>query len=78
MKKRFKFLIALVSTTLLISCADEPKISEPVDFTEANNTEISAFLATENLQAQKTASGLYYVIDEQGSEVTQQQAQQYV
>ncbi len=67
MKKGFKFLIALVCATLVISCTDDPKTPEQVDFTEANNTEISAFLAAENLQAQKTASGLYYVIDEQGN-----------
>ncbi len=38
-----------------------------VDYKEKNNEDITAFIDKNNLDAQKSVSGLYYVIDELGS-----------
>lgn len=38
-----------------------------VDYQEKNNDEIVAYIDNNNLEAQKSASGLYYIIDEPGS-----------
>ncbi len=38
-----------------------------VDYKEKNNEEIIAYIDKNNLDAQKSVSGLYYVIDEPGS-----------
>jgi FKBP-type peptidyl-prolyl cis-trans isomerase FkpA len=59
-------LLALI-LTLFISCGDDTKKEEPVDFLEANETEILAYIEANNLNAQKSDTGLYYVINEQGS-----------
>lgn len=56
-----KLLFALV-LTLLISCN-----KEETDFVAKNEREITAYVETHKLQAQRSTSGLYYVIDEEGS-----------
>lgn len=40
------------------------------DFTEDNENEILEYIADNNLDAQKSASGLYYVIENQGTGAT--------
>ncbi|MDR7210721.1 FKBP-type peptidyl-prolyl cis-trans isomerase [Flavobacterium piscis] len=64
MKHIFCTLIAL---TLLISCNPdkaEPQIAK--DYTAENEKEITDYIAENNLTAQRTDSGLYYVINEPG------------
>lgn len=54
--------IALMSIVLLACTKDD----EVVDFTAANEAEIEKYLTDNNLTAQKSASGLYYIVDEAG------------
>lgn len=53
---------------LLFSCANDT--DEPQDFTLQNDNEIITYLEDNNLSATKTASGLYYLIENQGSGTT--------
>ncbi len=59
-----------IATSLLIllclSCAND-KSSEQIDFTAENEAEITAYISDNNLTAQKSNSGLYYVINDPGS-----------
>ena len=56
-----KFLIALALLTLTLgSCKEE-------DFTIANDEEIKQYLADNNLTAEKTEEGLYYIITTEGT-----------
>lgn len=57
------FLIPLF-VVLLAGCSSD---TEEKDFTASNEDEIVAYIATNNLDAQKSDSGLYYVINEVGS-----------
>ena len=70
-------LSALVALTLLISCnknkeATTEEIKEPakeatVDYAAKNDKEINDYLAKNKLTAEKTESGLYYIINEPGT-----------
>ena len=56
-----KFIIALALFTLtLCGCKEE-------DFTMANDEEIRQYLADNNLTAEKTEEGLYYIITTEGT-----------
>jgi len=56
----------LIALTLLFitSCSNT---EEYIDYSEENDAEIQAYLADNNLNAEKSNSGLYYIIDEQGT-----------
>lgn len=57
----------LIFLVLLISCSkDDVQQNEP-DYTEQNEKEIQNYLKNNNLTAQKSSTGLYYIIDEVGS-----------
>ena len=56
-------LIVLVFA-FLTACSKSDGV---VDYVEKNNEEIIAYIDKNNLDAQKSVSGLYYVIDEPGS-----------
>ncbi len=58
-------LLALVFI-IFISCASDKK-SEDIDYVAKNDQEITAYIAENNLEAQKSDSGLYYVINEEGT-----------
>lgn len=61
-----KYIItSLLALTLFISCNsnDEPK---KTDYTVENEKEIVDYIAKNKLTAQRTASGLYYIINEPG------------
>ena len=60
MKNIFTALLAL---TLFVSCSKD----EEKDYTAQNEKEITDYIAKNNLTAQRTSSGLYYVIDVPGS-----------
>lgn len=49
---------------LFTACSSDDALK---DYTIENDEEIQAYLATNNLTAQQSASGLYYIIDEQGT-----------
>lgn len=57
-------LLALFSIVLMSCSADS---SEPVDYVAKNEKDIANFVAENNLNAIRTASGLYYVINEPGT-----------
>lgn len=49
---------------LFIACSSDDSVK---DYTEANEQEILNYINQNNLVAQKSASGLYYVINEEGN-----------
>ncbi|MEO7978180.1 FKBP-type peptidyl-prolyl cis-trans isomerase [Flavobacterium sp.] len=62
-----QILTSLIALTLFISCNPdnaEPQIAK--DYTVENEKEITDYIAENNLTAQRTDSGLYYVIIEPG------------
>jgi len=61
-----KHLIILLFTAFLISCQGNDEI---VDYDAQNETEIVDYIQNNNLDAEKTSSGLYYVIEELGEGV---------
>ena len=50
---------------LFISCSKDTKTV--TDYTAKNEQEIKDYLAKNNLTAQRSTSGLYYIINEQGT-----------
>ncbi|RKR11368.1 FKBP-type peptidyl-prolyl isomerase-like protein [Flavobacterium sp. 90] len=61
---------ALFIMTLFISCSnDKPTNQEPqkTDYTVENEKEITDYIAKNKLTATRTASGLYYIIDQPGT-----------
>ena len=61
-------LLALVSL-LFLSCLSDGGDSKVVDYTVQNEKEIVDYIAKNNLNAQNSNSGLYYVINEAGTGV---------
>src|SRR5690606_552625 len=49
-----------------ISCGDD---DEPADYVSLNDKEIRDYLAENNLEAEKSDSGLYYIIENEGTGV---------
>lgn len=68
-------LSALVALTLFISCNKNKEVTnevtkEPtVDYVAKNDKEITDYIVKNKLKAQKSESGLYYVINEAGTGV---------
>ena len=66
-------LSALVALTLLISCNKNKEVTNevtkeiPVDYVAKNDKEITDYLAKNNLTAEKSESGLYYIIKDPGT-----------
>jgi len=58
-----KYLFALFILISISSCQDD----NSVDYNKQNETEILNYIEKNNLEAQKSNSGLYYVIQEQGT-----------
>ncbi|WP_010177633.1 FKBP-type peptidyl-prolyl cis-trans isomerase [Aquimarina agarilytica] len=61
-----KILLTLFVLVGLLSCNDSENNSNTIDFTVQNDQEIQAYIKTNNLDAVKTDTGLYYVINELG------------
>lgn len=59
-----KILLLLIST-LIFSCSDDD--TTIVNFDAINETTIQTYLTTNNLTAEKTASGLYHIISNEGT-----------
>lgn len=62
MKKIFTAVLAL---TLFISCSKDDETN--IDYVTKNEKDIIEFIAKNNLNAQRTNSGLYYVINDPGA-----------
>jgi FKBP-type peptidyl-prolyl cis-trans isomerase len=60
------FLSALVALTLFISCSKEKEIII-IDYVAQNEKDISEFISNNNLTAQRSDTGLYYVITDPGT-----------
>lgn len=60
-------LFALSLSIILISSCGSNDLPEVRDFTEQNEKEITDYIAANNLMAEKSSSGLYYVINEMGT-----------
>lgn len=58
-------ITALLALTLFISCSD--KEDKQTDYTAQNEKEITDYIAKNNLTAQRSDSGLYYIINEPGT-----------
>ncbi len=54
----------------MVSCLSSddktPTVVEPIDYTAINEEEINAYLVVNELESQTTASGLHYIIENQG------------
>ena len=57
-----RFYLSLFAVLFLVSCS-----SNEEDFSNDNDLEIQAYIEANNLNATKTASGLYYVITDLGT-----------
>ncbi|MCK0190544.1 FKBP-type peptidyl-prolyl cis-trans isomerase [Arenibacter sp. F20364] len=62
--KNALFTLALV---LFISCDNEKKTEEDIDYVAKNEADIQAYVEENNLTAVRSNSGLYYVIEEEGT-----------
>ena len=62
---KYTFLTFIL--TLFIACDSNDNGNESVDFKAQNEADITAYIADKNLNAQKSDSGLYYVINEEGT-----------
>lgn len=60
-------LATLVALTLFISCSSGEKEPQKTDYTVENEKEIVDYIAKNKLTAEKSDSGLYYVINEPGT-----------
>jgi len=65
---KYSFLVLI--SVLFISCSNNDSEQEPVvpiDYSAQNETEIKAYIEENNLDAKRTDTGLYYVINEEGT-----------
>lgn len=62
-----KYFISAFILLLITSCASDNKAGEITDFTAQNEQEILAYIADNNLTAQKSVTGLHYVINTPGT-----------
>lgn len=58
-----KYALVFFICALFISCND----SEETDYDLKNEEQIAAYIAANNLDAQRSASGLYYVVNDEGA-----------
>lgn len=57
-----KKILLLLVLAISFSC-----LQEEMDYTEQNEIDIQSYITENNLSVQKTASGLYYIINSSGS-----------
>ena len=64
-----RLLLLPVLFFALLSCKDDSKSEniEPIDYKAQNEADIKVYVEENNLEAQKSESGLYYVINEPGA-----------
>lgn len=60
-----KNLLALLTLTLFISCSKDKEAN--IDYVAQNELEIKAYITKNNLTAQRSDTGLYYIINEPGT-----------
>lgn len=64
-----KYILSTVALILFVSCTVDKKEDKDVktDFTAENEQEITTYIEENDLNATKSTTGLYYVIDEPGT-----------
>ncbi|MFK5973014.1 MAG: FKBP-type peptidyl-prolyl cis-trans isomerase [Flavobacteriaceae bacterium] len=64
-----KYILSVLAISLFVSCSLDKNNNKEVktDYTAENEQEIIAYIAKNNLDAVKSSSGLYYVINEAGT-----------
>jgi FKBP-type peptidyl-prolyl cis-trans isomerase FkpA len=60
-----KYSVLAIIAVLFMSCNNDS--DEQVDYRAQNETEIKAYIAENNLDATRTNSGLYYVVNQEGT-----------
>jgi len=61
-----KYFFSLIIIFSMISCGDDDPI-DPIDYDKQNEQEIQDYIASHNLNATRSNTGLYYVIEEKGT-----------
>ena len=61
-----KYFLAVFIVIFISSCQSDEGENLIIDYTEQNETEILKYINDNNLEAQKSNSGLYYIIEQQG------------
>lgn len=61
-----KYSLLTIIAVFCMSCNNNDSVVE-IDYTAQNETEIKAYIAENNLDATRTNSGLYYVVNEEGT-----------
>jgi len=71
MKKIFLLFIAIItiscSKIVTVSSSNNEPIEEKIDYEAINETEIQEYLTKNNLEAEKSDTGLYYIINNEGT-----------
>lgn len=63
-----KYLLsAFFAMTLFLSCSSDKESNKKIDYTAENEKEITDYIAKYNLTATRSASGLYYIVNEPGT-----------
>ena len=62
-----KYILLSLVSLLFVSCISDTKKSSNVDYTAQNEKEIVDYIAANKLIAQKSSTGLYYVINNAGT-----------
>ncbi|MFA9191877.1 FKBP-type peptidyl-prolyl cis-trans isomerase [Flavobacterium sp. FZUC8N2.13] len=60
-----KYSFLAIITVFFMSCSNDSE--KLIDYSAQNEAEIQAYIAENDLDAQRTSSGLYYVINEEGT-----------
>ncbi|WP_348798271.1 FKBP-type peptidyl-prolyl cis-trans isomerase [Flavobacterium adhaerens] len=61
-----KYTFIAIIATLFMSCSNNDS-NKSIDYTEKNEEEITKYISDNDLDATRTESGLYYVINEEGT-----------
>jgi FKBP-type peptidyl-prolyl cis-trans isomerase FkpA len=62
-----KYSLITLVLTLFIACSNDDSVKSDADIKAQNEQDITAYIAKNNLEAQRSDSGLYYVIEEEGT-----------
>ncbi|AXP82876.1 putative FKBP-type peptidyl-prolyl cis-trans isomerase [Mariniflexile rhizosphaerae] len=62
-----KHIIFSFALFLFFSCSSNDKEDKEIDYVALNEQQISDYIAENNLDAQRSDSGLYYIIEEPGT-----------
>lgn len=62
-----KYTLLVLILTIFLSCDSDSNKNENIDYKVKNEQDITAYINEKNLDAQRSDSGLYYVINEEGT-----------